>query len=669
MRIRLEIIAAGSTRVVELPGPAVRLGRDPRSEVPIEGPTSDAVSWQHARIDLTPTGAYLSDLKSTNGTRLNERRLAETMALQPGDYIQLGQSGPVLKLLELDLSPAPAPPAREPPRESAAPVAPSLPPAPREVPSSESLPLRPRERSSPARGTRQPQLILMGSIAAGLILILVVVTILVLRSRPEDTSLANQPDDSAMAKLAGVKVDPPVQPAKEPLPRSPEPAPGQTPAVVPQREATPPREASPPRLPPARKASAPADANLEDTPSTDRRPIGRYAPERNGPPSVLLWRADAEAPWARLRSNERVATAGHLVSLPGDRSPVLLDCKVQLGLWGNVPEFSNFPAVLESSVMLNVPASGTDLDFILDHGRVHLANLKPSGPARIRVRFQQAIWDLSLCDGNAEAVLELWDLEPPAGSESAGRKSSTCLGLFVKGQVQVHIGGKEYRMPSSSRLTWTSNHPEPMGPETLPQPPDWWTSKIDPKEQRIRDTMLALIEFSDLLDKPDAVIDVVVTQVRESADAPNRVLGTLFLGALEAVPYLIDALEDRQHPEVRSTAAYVLRHWLSSGADNTAELVRFLQERRGFSPQKADIVVRLLNRYSEQELKDEHTFETLVGYPNHDNLAIRQLAFEHLLLLFPDTAAKVPYNPLADPEQRKQAMEQWSKLRPAGIRS
>jgi pSer/pThr/pTyr-binding forkhead associated (FHA) protein len=85
-------------------GPTIHIGRDPQAELAFPDNAMQQVSWKHARIDLAPDGARLSDLKSTNGTYCNGKRLAQTIVLQVGDQVRLGQTGPVLKVVALDLS-------------------------------------------------------------------------------------------------------------------------------------------------------------------------------------------------------------------------------------------------------------------------------------------------------------------------------------------------------------------------------------------------------------------------------------------------------------------------------------------------------------------------------------------------------------------------------------
>src|SRR5207253_10984350 len=92
----------------------------------------------------------------------------------------------------------------------------------------------------------------------------------------------------------------------------------------------------------------------------------------------------------------------------------------QLLLWGNLPEFSRLlPPRLESAVVLHANPE-FDLDFTLDRGRVLLSNHKREGPARIRLRFQDEAWDLTLPDQNTEVAAELVGISLPYTREPGG---------------------------------------------------------------------------------------------------------------------------------------------------------------------------------------------------------------------------------------------------------
>src|ERR1700726_12622 len=101
LRLNVSTLSPGS---FEHRGPTVCMGRDPQCELRLEGDENDLVSWQHARIDLTGQAAYQTDLGSSNGTFLNDRRVDGRAVVKAGDQIRLGLQGPKMKVVLLDLS-------------------------------------------------------------------------------------------------------------------------------------------------------------------------------------------------------------------------------------------------------------------------------------------------------------------------------------------------------------------------------------------------------------------------------------------------------------------------------------------------------------------------------------------------------------------------------------
>ncbi|MGZ4176411.1 MAG: FHA domain-containing protein, partial [Solirubrobacteraceae bacterium] len=76
---------AGKRLVV---GPAgATLGRSRQCDVTVDDPN---VSRTHAEVRPRGGSWVLSDLGSTNGSRLNGRRVEGTEVLKPGDEIELG---------------------------------------------------------------------------------------------------------------------------------------------------------------------------------------------------------------------------------------------------------------------------------------------------------------------------------------------------------------------------------------------------------------------------------------------------------------------------------------------------------------------------------------------------------------------------------------------------
>ena len=63
------------------------LGRGELADISIEDPT---LSRRHASITLTPQGCIITDLRSGNGTFVNENRIREATPLEHGDRLKLG---------------------------------------------------------------------------------------------------------------------------------------------------------------------------------------------------------------------------------------------------------------------------------------------------------------------------------------------------------------------------------------------------------------------------------------------------------------------------------------------------------------------------------------------------------------------------------------------------
>ncbi len=97
----LDLIDArtGQTRRVDLNKEVTRLGRDPEGEVVIDADAA-VVSRRHAEIKKSDGQFSISDLKSFNGTLVNDQRISESVPLFDGDRIQLGVGGPVLRVID-----------------------------------------------------------------------------------------------------------------------------------------------------------------------------------------------------------------------------------------------------------------------------------------------------------------------------------------------------------------------------------------------------------------------------------------------------------------------------------------------------------------------------------------------------------------------------------------
>ena len=83
--------------------PLINIGRDPTSVIRFDLADDLEVSTRHAEITEEEGGTYtIADKGSTNGTWVNGARVRGARRIYPGDLVQLGRSGPKLRVVAID---------------------------------------------------------------------------------------------------------------------------------------------------------------------------------------------------------------------------------------------------------------------------------------------------------------------------------------------------------------------------------------------------------------------------------------------------------------------------------------------------------------------------------------------------------------------------------------
>jgi len=86
----LESPALGEGDVLTVDSAPLTLGRGGQNTVPLDG--DEFASARHARVEARTDGLWVEDLGSTNGTFVNDQKLAAPAMLQPGDRVRVGQT-------------------------------------------------------------------------------------------------------------------------------------------------------------------------------------------------------------------------------------------------------------------------------------------------------------------------------------------------------------------------------------------------------------------------------------------------------------------------------------------------------------------------------------------------------------------------------------------------
>lgn len=389
----------------------------------------------------------------------------------------------------------------------------------------------------------------------------------------------------------------------------------------------------------------------------------------------LLRRERANKAWQAVASTEKIYSRDLLVALPGGRAVLEPQPQsVSLTLWGTLPHQSHFPG-LQSEVILHDTKS-FDLDFTLLCGRVVIRNNKPRGAATVWLRLPTEGWQLTLPNPGDEAALDVysrWLHGVPFSKEPRpGEAPVAALNLIVlKGQMELKTPLAEHRLsapPGPALMQWDSAGGADKGPQRSEELPAW----ADPNAKPLADATLAagIVERlqNRLKDKtPDeALLDLLTAADRDSdahRAALTREIVVLSQAALDDLPHVVDALADPKHPEMRDAAVYGLRHWIGGAPGRDLQLYRVLMEHSKLSAGQAETVMFLL--HSPFIPEQPETYEALMAYMEHGQLAVRELARWHLYRLAP-AGDDIKYDAAAPEAERTKAIDQWKKLIPSG---
>jgi hypothetical protein len=423
--------------------------------------------------------------------------------------------------------------------------------------------------------------------------------------------------------------------------------------------------------------AAPAPPNLAE------RSLGQFEPPTPPANAVLLQLlADKKQPerkqWTRLlrtKDPAKVVSNAALVSLPGYHSVINMDSGVRLTLWGNVREIWDLPVAHESLVTLH-PNDQFDLDLTLQRGRIAVANAK-SQPAKIRLRFANPanpakgeVWDMTLLEKDTEVLVNLTAFHPPGELFYTKPDDPHRLGPVAGVALVVVTGSADLKRdlqpaekllppPAGSLFVWDSRSGRSNLIKAAAMPP--WVQPLPPlpkdADSKPRAAMLAALSSLNT-DLSGTAVDAGLIKAMASNDTAKRRLVVLSAVALDDLQRVIDALADKE-PEVRLTAIEALRVWIAAKRDN--DYVLFEQLQPTYSPTDATIILTLLHFFGQDQAADPATHKLLVEYLTNKKPAVRELAHDHLVRLFPSGKA-IGFNAVAPEAQIQQSAKQWRDL-------
>jgi hypothetical protein len=404
-----------------------------------------------------------------------------------------------------------------------------------------------------------------------------------------------------------------------------------------------------------------ADKSAAD--GAKRSPAGKLISGKGS----LVRREAPGKPWQLVDQNETLFSGDLLVGKAGARVESS-NGAVRLSPKSDLDNLSPYP-IRECALVLQSDPK-VDLAFTLDRGRVDVVNQKSQGVAKVRVQVWQASWELSLDEPETRVTLELFGRWPRGTTfvKDPGPKiapTASLVFLVLKGRAHLHHAGVEHALaapPGPAMIEWDSVTGMDETPHRLDTLPSWASSTTEEspaakKKLAARDRMVKLVLSKGI----NATLDTLIN----SEDPDDRELAIVVMGALDDLPRLGKAMREAKYPDVWENGVLTLRHWIGRAPGQDQRLYQGLLASGNFSPVEAETVLQLLHSFGDTDLARPETYETLIAFLSHDQVAIRGLAYWHLSRLVP-AGRKFGYNPLDPKEKREAAVEQWKKLIPSG---
>jgi hypothetical protein len=438
----------------------------------------------------------------------------------------------------------------------------------------------------------------------------------------------------------------------------------------------------------------PIDKAPQEAPSTERQAAGQFVTAN----AVLLRRPDGSKDrWQRVPKDSKVFTNEQLMSLPGYRSELKLDRGIELFLWGQVPEFIFFgQPTLESVATLHAPSAGNQLDVTLDRGRLLLANAGNDDAVKVRLRFRDQIWNLTLFQ-TAEVIIDLsagYTGDIRFSKRPGGEEPISLLTLGVrKGRIALQIGFQPAiemsapyyspylgldssnwinafaRQPGLGIISWDNKGKAPSKPgHVMDVLPNWrfQLPSASPFREIVVEMQRALDDWAkQLTSRKDVDVSLALTEAYNEQRPAMQRIGAFGLGAIDMIGPLVDALDDDMRTILRASAARALQHWTARESGNDLALYQILLKKR-YNEMQADTYMQLLHGPSETDVANPDFYQNLLSWLNSEKLGIRELALSYLHQLDPEGLALAKYSPLEDPETREAAIARWRKRIPVG---
>ncbi|MFO0879373.1 MAG: hypothetical protein U0840_18660 [Gemmataceae bacterium] len=470
--------------------------------------------------------------------------------------------------------------------------------------------------------------------------------------RGKDNRIASSGDRNSTKPDPEPDKDPVKPPEKDPVKppeKDPVKPPEKDPVKPPEKDPVKPPEKDPVKPP----EGDPVPVKRADPPAKEVVAVANFVGGLSDQPTVLISRTPEGTEWRRYSPGNTVSSNTPIMTLPGFTGIVQTRSGVAVLLRGHVREFTVAPIMdylMESVVVLH-PSQEFDLDMTLQRGRIYLSNRKEKGPAKLRLRFESEVWDITLANPGDEIGVDLFRSYSPLINHRKGEEPrADCYLAVLRGETDLRIDGFntyniEVEAPKWARMEWDSftrsrgPFKEDRATPALAKVP--MTAAILeqlPRERRdfVKRMQTALKNLETLFGTKKTV-ETALKEMREQPDPLARMLAVYCMTAVDMIGPVIDALgdEDDTHAADREAAMFALQRWVSRGPD---QATRLFDEKTGsgiliekkYKKGDANRFVQLLHPFLAEDLVKDETYLFLANCLKSSRIAIAELGFWNL---------------------------------------
>jgi hypothetical protein len=275
---------------------------------------------------------------------------------------------------------------------------------------------------------------------------------------------------------------------------------------------------------------------------------------------------------------------------------------------------------------------------------------------KLRLHVKKTDMDISLSKGGSMGVESFGQWFPGMRLNKPAPPEDVLTMIVIRGRAEVEAKGKKHVLTGPSVLGW-SGREEPHGSEAMTKLPAWLDPAADDSAKATAWHRAVEALRRGLAEKKS----VAAALAHASGDKQplTRAVALLSYSALGGADKVAAGLSDAASTEVRRAAIFALQHQLGRRADGDQHVQTLIAKQ--FPARQAAIIVRLLRGFSAGDQTRPETWQTLVNYLQHENLAVRELAVWTLSGLVPK-AKNIPYDAAAGADDRRRGQEEWLRL-------